>query len=61
QLLRVEFPTRPGWNYHLDYALTPNGTWEGAAGYRGTGQPISLTLPSRDSASRFWRLSVSDP
>ncbi|MBN9693835.1 MAG: lamin tail domain-containing protein [Verrucomicrobia bacterium] len=61
QLLRVEFPTRPGWNYHLDYALTPNGTWEGAAGYRGTGQPISLTLPSRDSATRFWRLSISDP
>ena len=61
QLLRLEFPTRPGWNYHVDYALTPNGSWEGAAGYRGTGQSISLTLPSRDSATRFWRLSVSDP
>jgi hypothetical protein len=61
QLLRLEFPTSLGWNYQVDYALTPNGSWEGAAGYRGTGQPISLTLPSRDSATRFWRLSVSDP
>ena len=59
--VRVEFPTSPGWNYTLDFGPTPGGPWQGAAGHRGTGQPISLMLPAGDGETRFWRLGVSDP